>query len=590
MILQPNTDICKRCFNDKNETKMFSKENLMDPGSVPEELQNLSITEQQLICRISPAINVHLLKHGGIAAKGHCVTFPQEINEPAKIFPRLPAEINVVRVRKQGSNDSSKDFTVRRYKIQNALQWLKNNNPAYFDIQIDSSRLNALPIDGELNEIHEVQYHNSAKHFNDRGPAPQQTDPDTTTNDDHDFTSGVLLPDPTVNIQEQVNAIIQQVTGNTNQDYTKRKNSHPIIPWPTRNNEPVSEFTTRHFFTLAFSTLFPHNKGDFFANRPRTCDNMSEWAEHILWYKDGRFARHKYFKFILHNMIVHRQVLHESNFVVRQSLGDNHVEVSDLLKKLQNGDDSILKKILYFGSNLRGTSQYWGQRKKEIHSLIEYQIHNGNGLPSIFATGSCAEYHWKPLRRLLKIYLQETTGTDVDINDKNILYQALQDNTHIVGQYFDLRTTSYFKEIMGPVFGTDTYFYKQEFAKSRGMIHWHGLLWRSDMEPHNLLWEALQSGKSLQNEAAQIVATWANKQFGLTALHPAGSDTEGNPRKDLWPPPHGTCPAPPDEKNPLIKLLMDVSDSQQTLLEDHLLLTNRVNIHQCSDYCLKKKN
>ncbi|XP_033726129.1 uncharacterized protein LOC117315835 [Pecten maximus] len=38
---------------------------------------------------------------------------------------------------------------------------------------------------------------------------------------------------------------------------------------------------------------------------------------------------------------------------------------------------------------------------------------------------------------------------------------------------------------------------------------------------------------------------------------------------------------------------MDVSSTQESLLEDHLLLTNKINIHRCSDYCLrnpKRKN
>lgn len=59
----------------------------MDPGKLPEELQGLTIIEQQLISRLSPCINVHMLSHGGVASSGHCVTSPQEINEPAKIFP-----------------------------------------------------------------------------------------------------------------------------------------------------------------------------------------------------------------------------------------------------------------------------------------------------------------------------------------------------------------------------------------------------------------------------------------------------------------------------------------------------------------------
>lgn len=56
---------------------MFSAENNMDPGNLPEELTGLSIIEQQFIARISPCINVHMLKHGRIASSGHCVTFPQ---------------------------------------------------------------------------------------------------------------------------------------------------------------------------------------------------------------------------------------------------------------------------------------------------------------------------------------------------------------------------------------------------------------------------------------------------------------------------------------------------------------------------------
>ena len=59
----------------------------------------------------------------------------------------------------------------------------------------------------------------------------------------------------------------------------------------------------------------------------------------------------------------------------------------------------------------------------------------------------------------------------------------------------------------------------------------------------------------------------------------------GNPRKDLWPPPEGSAEPPSEDANPLRKLLMDVSVSQESLLEDHLLLTNKFNIHRCSDYC-----
>ena len=185
---------------------------------------------------------------------------------------------------------------------------------------------------------------------------------------------------------------------------------------------------------------------------------------------------------------------------------------------------------------------------------------------------------------MLHIYNHETTGKDIDLQNRNELYAALQRNTHIVGQYFDLRTQAYFRQVMEPVFGVDKFWYRQEFAKPRGMIHWHGLCWRSDREPHNLLHEAVQKGLS-DGECAEELSRWAKAVFGLTACHPAGTDENGHPRKDLWAPPEGFAPALPEEKNPLLKLLMDVSESQEPLLEDHILLANRINLHRCSEYC-----
>lgn len=73
-----------------------------------------------------------MLKHGGIASSGHCVTFPQQINEPATDLPKLPSEINILKVKRKGKNDSSKEYRVRRYTVQNALWWLKKQQSGLF--------------------------------------------------------------------------------------------------------------------------------------------------------------------------------------------------------------------------------------------------------------------------------------------------------------------------------------------------------------------------------------------------------------------------------------------------------------------------
>jgi hypothetical protein len=164
-----------------------------------------------------------------------------------------------------------------------------------------------------------------------------------------------------------------------------------------------------------------------------------------------------------------KRVLENSTFIVKQKLGDDLLSIAELKEKLKNGDKSIAEKILYFSATLQGTSQYWSQRSKELRALIQNKINEGHGLPSFFTTGSCAEFYFKPLKRIASIYIKATT--EINLEDPNILFKAIQDNSHIVADYFERRTQSYFKEIMGPVFGVDTYWYRQEFSKSRGMIH-----------------------------------------------------------------------------------------------------------------------
>ena len=83
------------------------------------------------------------------------------------------------------------------------------------------------------------------------------------------------------------------------------------------------------------------------------------------------------------------------------------------------------------------------------------------------------------------------------------------------------------------------------------MIHWHGLCWRQDKEPHHLLHEAIKSGLA-EADCAKVISDWAKSSFGMSASHPAGKDAENQSRKNLWPPPEGTAPAPSEEQNPLV--------------------------------------
>ena len=249
-----------------------------------------------------------------------------------------------LRVRKQGKNDTTKDFNVRRSVIQKVLEWLKQHNPAYSDIIINQERIDHLPENAPIN-IHTVETKVPHNSHTDLSPAPLQVDPGEV---DGNTVSCVTLPDPAINIREQVEKVVEQVVGEKHGPVTAGKKyvTFPIIPWPTRGDVPLWEFTTKYFFTLAFPCLFPYGNGDFHINRLRSYDSMSDWAEHLIWYKDGRF--------IVHNVIMRKRILEQSTYIVRQQLGGEQFTLSSLKEQLEKGGQIYCPENFVLRSMLEG--------------------------------------------------------------------------------------------------------------------------------------------------------------------------------------------------------------------------------------------
>ena len=74
---------------------------------------------------------------------GHVVNLPQDVASFARTLPRLPSELDVIVVRKEGANQSHRDFHVRRNVVHRALQWLISNNTYYCanQLRIDQEAL-----------------------------------------------------------------------------------------------------------------------------------------------------------------------------------------------------------------------------------------------------------------------------------------------------------------------------------------------------------------------------------------------------------------------------------------------------------------
>ena len=123
---------------------------------LPACLVGLSHAEVALISPIQSAFCFTQLERGHRAAKGHAV-FLNRISdavEVARRLPRLPAEIeHVLLVREaddaKGGGDVNTMYTVRRLKVQAALEWLIANAPAFqeYGITLDEAALASLPDD-----------------------------------------------------------------------------------------------------------------------------------------------------------------------------------------------------------------------------------------------------------------------------------------------------------------------------------------------------------------------------------------------------------------------------------------------------------
>ena len=111
---------------------------------IPPELKNLTISEGLLIRRFSPYIPSIHIRNGTFGIKGHCCTFPQNIDDLCNVLPqRKETILTFVRhmTCKGTKTTSVKNLRVNRQRILEALYWLKDHHTGYRNIIIDESNL-----------------------------------------------------------------------------------------------------------------------------------------------------------------------------------------------------------------------------------------------------------------------------------------------------------------------------------------------------------------------------------------------------------------------------------------------------------------
>ncbi|CAG8803458.1 10099_t:CDS:2 [Cetraspora pellucida] len=331
-------ECCHRCYYDKNVIKKFSKENNMDLGNVPEELQGLTEIEEMLIAQIFPVVSVYRLRGGQYAYRGNVINFPQDVSEFTTRLPRHPSSLDILVVRHQSANSSAfRDFNICRVK----LPQLEDVEDEYFD---------------------------------------------NNDNEDEDIITSNFVSAPLPSSNEE--SAIADTLG-------RMQASNLPIMWLNIDRNPINEFQTPGYIARAFPTLYPTGDGDLRSEHVREIKPAGYFL-HLLKYKDGRFAQHAWWRYFVLNSQMRWRALQEGKVYVKQSLNREQLNVKDVQEMVDN-DNCIADKIVRFGEGLHGTRQFWNKRQSELMDMIRQLGSQG----MVFFTFSTADLHWPELHELM---------------------------------------------------------------------------------------------------------------------------------------------------------------------------------------------
>lgn len=216
---------------------------------------------EEMLCSLaSPCFLMWVSKGRQYKSHGNVITFPQDLAPLCTTLPRLPEELDVLLVRKPDTRDpiAYKDFRVRKHKVLSFLHYLRAHNNFYRDIVIRAADDVNLPDDASV-----LSHLPSAP--------PQYADnplcTDATT-DDAQLLSEELSQKQNSFIPALGPAPSEQeaICNNMHASGLTPQQNEPV-PWPNMG-PPLSEYTTKGLFTMAFPSLFPLGLADLSLHCP----------------------------------------------------------------------------------------------------------------------------------------------------------------------------------------------------------------------------------------------------------------------------------------------------------------------------------
>ena len=454
--------ICSRCKSSLKKHKLppFASVNNMHVPPVPSQLSCLNSMERRLISLIQPFMKLIVLPYGQRALKGQTVNFPINTGEVCSSLPRTLDNAGIVLIAppRPGVSDSTETpvpqsyFSVRRPYVIRALQWLRQHNPLYRDI-----------------EIEEVS--DDASSFQS---------PDNEVELDAEGESSVIRRDlqlPNIEVSNLIN------------------NNAPVHQFQRVQGAPISIYTCTNAEQMAFPWLYPDGTNGYKTSRDPPITTLDYFQSRHLS-SDARWASHIPYLFWSVNVLEQRRLNENISVAVRMRSSGNtrtrdhsgfsrqssdnssHEEAQQLtagdLRDLSNNPE-LSDSCYGFMHNMRGTIAYWQRAKLAMFRTL--------GPPTFFITLTADDMNWPDLLYVLA----KRAGMDISVEDVESMSseqkrELLCSDPITTARHFSQRFqkfVSYLKGSSKPIGEIVDYFWRVEF-QLRGSPHVHSLWWVKD--------------------------------------------------------------------------------------------------------------
>ncbi|CUA71576.1 Structural maintenance of chromosomes protein 4 [Rhizoctonia solani] len=532
---------------------------------------------------------------------------PQDISVLASVL-----SVTMIAKRNTINTEALDIFVVHRELVQDALEWLKSNNPKYYrNIKIDRSRLSNLPVAGVPSEI----YHN-IRFEEETSNIAMESDGCTTTADEVEELEGegFHLGDNAEDEDANPDVVPLQYLGVMDNDMSKVP-THELLTWGLQNtwktNEdsefgyavrwgaPVNTFgqaprgqppldpERQNYWECAFPLLYPYGVGGIEADRPVKL-SLIEHARWALRHHDRRFRYHGTFMFVVFGIYQRRQALSSAKIQMRRKDFDSIARILDTIthddlehakKEEKQGRKPSNPAIRTLKENITATYKRVvgsGPARVQLRSQI-WSTSMMLNPPTLWVTINPDDLH-DPLAQIF-------AGEDIDMDafvetagpSSNTRSENIARDPFAAGEFFNYIITIIIEKLFGVVktasrvyshigiLGRVKAYFGTVECQGRGTLHLHMLLWLHNAPPASQIQEMLRTSEFRSRVLAYI-------QSNVHSYHPLLSNPIA--LKSFPPNSEVAYSRPPHPSTPLDVLLPKLRQLEATVVHTK-------QIHKC---------